>query len=191
MHTVNLHCLTRSDSMLERFNLLVSTSRGNERNACREIWYLLNELGDKNPEVDTSPAIGLTVALTSLEPVGVVSKLRSILKDKPWEFRYILKIVPLEHMVPADLSEIGRTSRQLAEKIGTDESYRVTVRKRHNELRSKDIIEAVASNIDRRIDLDHPDKTVLVEVISGFAGISLITQDNILGIEKERRTLKR
>ena len=32
--------------LLEDFNLLATTSRGNEEDLCSEIWYLLREMGD-------------------------------------------------------------------------------------------------------------------------------------------------
>ena len=32
--------------VLKDFNLLVTTARGNEEDACSEIWYLLGEIGD-------------------------------------------------------------------------------------------------------------------------------------------------
>lgn len=177
--------------MLERFNLLISTSRGNERNACQEAWYLLNELGDKNPGVDITPAVGLAVAYTSIEPLEATSKLRGVFENKPWELRYILKITPIERVVKADLTEIAKLAHELARKIGADESYRVTVRKRHSKLRTKDIVDAAAAEIDRRVDLEGPDKILLIEVISEVAGLSVISPDDVLAVEKEKRTLRR
>ncbi|MBS7651181.1 MAG: THUMP domain-containing protein [Candidatus Bathyarchaeia archaeon] len=177
--------------MLERFNLVVSTSRRNERNASREVWYLLNEAGDKNPEVSLTPVVGLIVALTSLNPLDALSRLREIMRERPWEFRYILKITPVERLVRADLSEIGILSQELAGRIGPEESYRVTVRKRHSDISSRDIIDVVASKIGRRVDLENPDKIVLVEVISNFAGLSVITPEDILSVAKEKNNLKR
>jgi len=176
--------------MLDSFNLLVSTSRGNERNACREVWYLLNELGDKNPKVEITPAVGLVVAQTSIEPIEATWKIRSVLKEKPWELRYVLKIAPIERIVPADLSEIAKLSEELSEKIKVGESYRVTVRKRHSVLSSKDIVEAAASRIDRHVDLDNPDRILLIEIISNLAGISVITPNDTLAVEKEKRVLR-
>jgi tRNA acetyltransferase TAN1 len=177
--------------MLERFNLLISTSRGNERKACREAWYLLNELGDSNPEVDVTPAVGLVVAYTSLDPLEATSRLRDIFYSRPWEFRYILKVTPIESVVRAGLPEIARLAQELSRRIGGDESYRVTVRKRHSDLRSSAIVEAAACNIDRRVDLESPDKILLVEVISDLAGLSLLPPDATFAVEKERRRLRR
>jgi len=44
--------------LLKDFNLIVSTSRGNERNTCSEMWYLLGEVGDRGSTVEPTPAIG-------------------------------------------------------------------------------------------------------------------------------------
>lgn len=177
--------------MLQKFNLLISTSRGNERRTCKEIWYLLNELGDKNPEVDVTPAVGLIVAYTSIKPLKAISGFREILGNRPWEIRYALRITPIEKNVQADIIEIKKMARKLAARIRSDESYRVTVRKRHSDLRSKDIIEAVASEIPRKVDLKNPSKILLVDILSCIAGVSLIEPDSYLSIEKEKYNTKR
>lgn len=177
--------------MLQKFNLLISTSRGNERRTCKEIWYLLNELGDENPEVDVTPAVGLIVAYTSIKPLKAISGFREIMGNRPWEIRYALRITPIEKNVPADIIEIKEMARKLAARIRSDESYRVTVRKRHSDLKSKDIIEAAASEIPRKVDLKNPSKILLVDIISSIAGVSLIKPDSILSIEKEKCNTKR
>jgi tRNA acetyltransferase TAN1 len=177
--------------MLQKYNLLISTSRGNERRTCKEMWYLLNELGEKNPEVDVTPAVGLIVAYASIKPLKAISGFREILRNRPWEIRYALRITPIEKTVQANITEIKEITRKLAAKIKYDESYRVTVRKRHSDLKSKEIIEAVASEIPRKVDLKNPSKILLVDILSSIAGISLIEPDSILSIEKEKETTKK
>ena len=177
--------------MLQKFNLLVSTSRGNERRTCREMWYLLNELGDKNPQVDITPTVGLIVAYTSIKPLKVIAGIREILRNKPWEIRYTLRITPIDKTVQAEINEIKKNAFKLAIKIKPDESYRITVRKRHSDLRSKDIIEAVASGISRKVDLKNPSKILLIDILSSVAGISLIKPDSYMSIEKEKENTKK
>jgi len=175
--------------LLDDFNLLVSTSRGNERNACSEVWYLLGELGDKNARVDVTPAIGLVVAKTILDPVDVIHKLRVVFKERPWEFRYTLKVTPVQRVVRTDIEEIKRVSADIAREIGVDETFRVSVEKRHTNVSGREIVEAVASRIDRKVNLERPDRIVLVEVLGGFSGISVLRPDDILSTERERRSL--
>lgn len=172
--------------MLNDFNLLLSSPRGRERETCSEIWALFNELGDVAFKVDRTNVIGLVVAKTRLNPFEAVEKLRAILAERPEAFHYTLKVTPIERVVPTDLNAIKNAVGELSTKIGKDEKFRVTVEKRHSELPTIDIVEAAASVIDRKVDLEHPDKIVLVEVLGKLTGISVIKPSDILAIAKER-----
>src|SRR6266566_3807580 len=175
--------------LIHEFNLLLSSARGNEREANHEICYLLRELGDSSPKTDFALVSGLTVAKTSLDPVKVVSKLRPVLKYRPWQFRYILKVKPVEEVVPCDIPSIGAAVVNRAGKVGVDETFRVSLEKRRSRVSSKDIIDAVASKVPRKVELRNPDKIVLIEVIGDVAGVSVISPHGILGIEREKRRL--
>ena len=175
--------------MIHDFNLLLSSARGNEREANHEIRYLLRELGDASPQTDFALVSGLTVAKTSLDPVMVVSKLWPVLKYRPWQFRYILKVKPVEEVVPCDIPSIGAAVVNRARQVGVDETFRVSLEKRRSRVSSKEIIDAVASKVPRKVELRNPDKIVLIEVIGDVAGVSVISPRGILGIEKEKRRL--
>jgi tRNA acetyltransferase TAN1 len=173
--------------MLRDFNLLVTTTRGSEADACSEIWYLLGEIGDNAAKVEKTNVSGLIVAKTAFNPFDVIAKFREILKERPYEFRYSLRIIPIEKVVRTDLSEIQRVAMELASsKIKTGESFRVTVEKRFTEVSTRDIIETVAANIENPVNLDNPEKIVLVEVIGGLTGLSIVKPNEILAIAKEK-----
>jgi len=172
---------------LSDFNLLITTSRGNEDEACSEIWFLLGELGDREALVDRTGVLGLVVAKTKLNPFKVIEGLRKILAERPYEFRYILRVIPIERVIKTNLERIGRTVEELAKKISEDETFRVTVEKRHTQLPTRAIIEAAASKVERKVSLEKPDKIVLIEVLGGQTGISVIKPDDILSVTKERR----
>jgi len=207
--------------LLSDFNLLVSSARGNEREANSELRYLIAELGDRSAETSYTPVSGLTVAKTSLDPLRVVRNLRSTLKEKPWEFRYVLKVKPVQTVVPTEIEAIGRSTLKekpwefryvlkvkpvqtvvpteieaignaVSEKSGTikdGETFRVSIEKRRSDVSSKEVIDAIATKIPRKVDLRDPGKIVLIEIIGKVAGIAVIPPDGILGIEKEKRTL--
>jgi len=172
--------------MLRDFNLLATTSRGNEENACSELWYLLGEVGDSAATVDKTGVAGLIAAKTAFNPFEIIGKLRKILHERPYEFRYTLRVIPIEKVVRTDLGVIQRAATELASKIGENETFRVTVEKRFTQLSTKDIVEAAAANIERNVDLNKPDKILLVEVIGGFTGISVIKPEDILSVMKEK-----
>lgn len=172
--------------MLRDFNLLATTSRGNEDDTCSELWYLLGQIGDSAPTVDKTGVTGLIVAKTAFNPFEAIEKLRKILRERPYEFRYTLRILPIEKVVRTDLGEIQRVATELSSKIGENETFRVTVEKRFTETPTLEIIEAAAANIERKVDLDKPDKILLIEVIGGLTGISVIKPDDIISVMKEK-----
>jgi tRNA acetyltransferase TAN1 len=174
-------------NLLKDFNLLATTSRGNERQMCSELSYLLKEeLGDSAPVVGKTGVRGLVAAKTSLNPREVIEKFRAILQERPYEFRYALRIIPVERVVPTDLDEVKRVAEELAANIGENETFRVTVEKRFTSVHSRDFIEAAAADIDRKVDLKNPDKILLIEVVGGVTGVSLIKPSEVLAVIKEK-----
>jgi len=172
--------------VLTDFNLLASTSRGYENDACSEFWFLLGEIGDEQSVVEKSSVSGLIMAKTALDPFRVIKDLRKMMNERPYEFRYTLKVVPIEVVVHTKLEEIKKASLELAAGISENETFRITVEKRHTKLPTREIIETVASGIDRKVSLENPDKIVLVEVLGGLTGVSVVKPDDILSITKEK-----
>jgi tRNA acetyltransferase TAN1 len=172
--------------MLRNFNLLITTARGSEEEASSEIWYLLGEIGDTAAKVDKTGISGVIAAKTTFDPLEVIEKLREMLKERPYEFRYAFRIIPIEKVVRTDLTEIQRIVTELATKIKENETFRVTVEKRFTETSTEDLIEAAAVNIERKVDLNNPDKIILIEVVGGLAGVSVIKPTDILLIMKEK-----
>ncbi|MGA3112443.1 MAG: THUMP domain-containing protein [Candidatus Bathyarchaeia archaeon] len=173
--------------MISDFNLVATTSRGNERPMCNELLYLLkDELGDPEPQATKTKIRGLIVGKTTLDPFVAIEKLHAILKERPYEFRYALRIVPIERVVPTDLQEIKCVTQELATRIAEDESFRVTVEKRFTALHSKEIIEAAASDIKRKANMNNPDRILQIEVLGALTGISLLKPSDILSVMKEK-----
>jgi tRNA acetyltransferase TAN1 len=172
--------------MLRDFNILATTSRGNEDNACSELWCLLGEIGDSAPTVERTGISGLVAAKTAFNPFDVIEKFRKLLRERPYEFRYTLRIIPVEKVVRTDLGEIQRATMELCSKIGKDETFRITVEKRFTETPTQDIIEAAAANIEREVNLNNPDKILLIEVVGRLTGVSVVKPGEILAVMKEK-----
>jgi len=151
------------------------------------MWYLLGEVGDRGSTVDPTPAIGLVVAKTKLEGTKAIHDLRGLLKERPWEFKYTLKLVPVQSVSEAKLDVIQSAALALAEKIGGKETFRITVEKRHTGISSKTVIDTIAKRIERKVDLENPDKIIMIDIIGDLAGISLIKQEDVLSVEREKR----
>lgn len=175
--------------MLSDFNLLATSERGTESEACSELWMLLRAVGDEVPVVDRSPVRGLILAKTALDPVEAVKGLRAELHARPDDFRALLRVLPVEVVAPTDLEKIVEAVHGLASRIGVGGSFRITVEKRRTGLRSREIIDAVAAGIDRKVDLEHPDWVVLIEIVGRYTGVSVVRPDALLNVQKEKARL--
>ena len=172
--------------LLKDFNLLATTARGMEEDACSEIWFLIGEMGDREVKVDKTGITGLIAAKTMLNPFMIIEKLRAILKERPQDIRYTLRAIPVEKVVRTNLSEIKEAVAELADKIGPNETFRVTVEKRFTSIKTRDMIEAAAADIQNKVDLAKPDKIIMIEVVGGFTGVSIVKPEDIFSSFKER-----
>lgn len=173
-------------NMLTDFNLLATTYRGNESRARSELRYLLEQIGDPAANVAKTGISGLIVAKTALDPFEAIGKLREILKERSYEFRYMLRIMPIEKVLRTNLEQIRNAATELSPRIGEDETFRVTVEKRFTTTSSKDIIEAAAAVVKRKVNLSKPDKILLIEVLGGFTGVSVAKPNEIISVLKEK-----
>jgi tRNA acetyltransferase TAN1 len=89
--------------------------------------------------------------------------------------------------VASDPKEIADFAAKLSETMKKDEKYRITVEKRRTSISGRALIDAVAERIDREVDLDEPDKIVLIQIVGEITGVSVIPPDKILSVEREKR----
>jgi tRNA acetyltransferase TAN1 len=173
--------------MIDDFNLLATTARGNERAMCNELYFLLkDELNDPEAKTSKTKVRGLIVGKTSLDPITVMEKFRAILTERPYAFRYALRIVPIQKVVPTVFEAIKKTTAELATKMAEPQSFRVTIEKRFTELHSKDIIEAAVGDIKNKVDLHNPDWIIQIEVIGNLTGVSVLRASDVLAVVKEK-----
>jgi tRNA acetyltransferase TAN1 len=169
------------------FNLIVTSSRFREEEACDEMLDLLDSFGDQSAEAERTEIRGIILAKTALDPLTVVEQLKKLASGEPWDIRYVMRVVPIERVVPAELEDIQGVASDLAARIGAEESFRVTVEKRHSALHSMEIIEYVAEAVKRKVNLKEPDWTVLIEIVGRDAGVSIVRKDRIFSSVVEKR----
>lgn len=168
------------------FNLIVSTSRFREEEAQDEILDLLDMFGDPDAESEITEIKGLLLAQTALDPFAVVEKLKGLVASEPWQVRYVLRVLPVEVVVPTELDAIRQAAKQLANKIGND-SFRITVEKRHSPLESIEVIKAIAGEIENKVDLENPGWVVLVQILGAQTGVSVIRPEQVFSSIVEKR----
>lgn len=161
------------------FNMLVGCPREREQAARSEIQYFIGDLlGDSNLEIFSTHISGLLTCMTSLDPFKVVYGLREFALENPYQFRFAIRFTPIERCVKSNIDMIKDAARDLLVKIPENESFRVTVRRRHTNLENMEVVIAVASQIPRRVDLDSPDSTIWVEILDEWTGLSVLHEDS-------------
>jgi len=169
------------------FNMLLTTYRHMESEAGAEVSHLLGEIGDKAPEIRHTGVSGLLTCKTNLDPLEVTQKIKKIVQDEPWKVRYVLRLIPIDIVVNTDIVDIKNAVVDLAARIKESETFRVTVEKRRSNIKTTEIIEAVAGVIDRKVSLERQDWVVLIEVVGRETGVSVIKPDNIFSTVKVKR----
>jgi len=170
------------------FNLIVTTHRFAEEKAEDEILELLENFGDSEAVSEITNVTGLIECRTALDPFKVVAMLIKNVQEEPWAIRYLLRVVPIEKVVNASLDEVADAASNLSAKMTEGDSFRITVEKRHTVLQSKSIISSIAARVKNDVDLDQPDWIILVEIVGGDVGVSVLKQSEIFSsvIEKRR-----
>lgn len=170
-------------------NLIITCPRHFEEEASEEIKRILIELGDQEPKIIISSMPGILTGITSLNPIESIEKIREKILDEPWSVRYCLRIIPIQGVCKTNIKEI---EDEILKKIGvikSEDSYRITIEKRNSKVSSDEIISKVAKNISNKVSLNSPDWVILIEIIGDEAGVSVIRNNNILSVEKTKRSL--
>lgn len=171
--------------LMRGFNLIVTCPRGAEFDAIYGIKDLLSEVGDGEAEAWETDVSGLILAKTNLDPVEAVRRIRDYVKEKPDRVGVVRRLIPVHRCVQSRIEAIIDAVRELKDMIGEEESFRITIEKRHTQLGSREIIAEVAKLIDRRVDLENPDKIILIEVIGPVTGVSILKPSDIVNLERE------
>ncbi len=154
--------------------LLVSTSRNAERSASSEIHYVLTEhcgVEENLFSVHETRISGLvTVSINpSVDTHALIRKFQELESEDAF-FMHCLKIRPIDHLATVDT--LVESIKKLS--IEREGSFRVSVTKRHNPVRSMDLIKAVATLFSNPVSLESPDWEIIIEIVADKLGYSII-----------------
>ncbi len=178
----------RGVQTLRAFNLLIGCPRDRERAAKSEVQYFIGDLlGDNSLNVVIPGISGLLICSTTLDPFETVRRLKGFAIENPYQFRFAIRFTPMEQCVSTSTQEIVSAVDRLRHKILDKESFRVTVRRRHSNIDVRELIHATAALFSQRVDLEHPDKTIWIEVVGEQTGVSILQpEEDILSIRTMR-----
>ena len=165
------------------FNLLVSCSWGAHHGARAEIIRLLKRLGDEHPLVKHTPAKGLIGVRTVLPAREVTKGLRAMVAEDPSLLYHTRKWVPVDLWTRSDIDSMKEAVMEIRDRIKDGETWRMTVEKRrYTACHRIEIIKVLAELIGAKVDLDHPDKILRIDLIGRYAAISVLTPEEIFSL---------
>jgi len=170
-------------------NLIITCARHLETETRQELMGILEKLGDSEPTITITNMSGILTAETKLEPIEVVKKIKEMLLDEPWCIRYCLRIIPIQKITETKIESIEEGITDLIKLISNGESYRISIEKRNCNISSQELISRVAKKIENKVSLEFPDKIILIEVLGNKTGIAIVKKEDILSVEKTKRSI--
>jgi len=168
-------------------NLIITCQRNLEEPTILEAQNMLERFGDGEATIEKTIFSGIIQVETSLDNIKVLDNFREIIDDEPWLVKYCSRIIPIQKECESKLDEITHTVFGLSNVMKKNETYRITVEKRHSSLHTKDIISNIANVISNNVSLENSDWEIIVQVLRNKTGISIIPPNTILSVNREKR----
>jgi len=169
-------------------NLVITSAKGLEAKASAEFKEIALLSGVRKVSMERSPYDGV-VEVEAENPKGLVSFLSNFVRSEPFKVRYIMRVIPVDKVVDTKLDAITNAVKELSSRIAQGESFRITIEARDSPYTDKQMIHSIADVVDRKVNLDSPDKVVLIQVFGEYSGISVVSPEEILSISRLKRAV--
>jgi tRNA acetyltransferase TAN1 len=185
------------------FNLLVSGQHDGSHEARREIEERLAEVGARIERLEPSEIEGIflvTVIMVCESPrecwvediKKVVAHLRDMCRTEPEKFAHTVYWVPIEFWVPSSMPEMVAAVNELSDRIQEHENWKMQLHKRGGAEHTAELIKALTEPIEKgHVNLENPEKIVVVEILGDYAGFSVIAPSELLDVGSIKRSLMR
>ncbi|MFW9914908.1 MAG: THUMP domain-containing protein [Candidatus Thorarchaeota archaeon] len=182
--------------------VLISAERHRRRDALSEAWYVFSEHLGLSPRRYQCRIPGLAIIKVDQDVLEVMGKIRHFVLNNQPSFLACLTFTPLHKLFrlpPApkdtlrDFEEdvdqflpIIEALGDIMHLIGTEESWRITVRKRYSSLRSQEIITKIADSfsLPGPVSLTNPEKIIRVEILGLDCGVSIHKPQDVISLPK-------
>ena len=170
-------------------NLIVTCPRHFELESKEELRKILQDQGDENPVFLATDMSGIFTVSTNIEGLDIIRRIKEMISEEPWTLRYIRRIIPIQTTSNTELEEIVKEAVLLSKVMKNNESFRISIEKRNSSISSREIISKIAEKISNKVSLENYDWKILIEILGKHTGISVLKNQDILSVEKEKRSL--
>jgi tRNA acetyltransferase TAN1 len=168
-------------------NLIATCSRHLEEEACDEIAEIIQEFGDDSPRIGKSSFSGIIWVDTMIDPFTAISKIKKIILDEPWRMRYCHRFIPINQATSSTIENIIESVKSQIKIMKDTDTYRITIEKRGSDISSKGLIDSIADIIPNKVSLEIYDWNVVIQIMGGITGISILKEDDIISTLKLKR----
>ena len=164
-------------------DILVSYECGRFGRSKREVREALRRCGDEQSQIERTSVNGIAVVRTTLDGREVVRRCRELCHES-FAFRFAIKWVPVDYWCETDLEAIRKLlEAEVRGRIAEDETWGMKVERRGwQQHHTQDIIVYLARAIDRKVDLNHPDKLVRIDVLGNQTAISVLRPSDMFSV---------
>jgi tRNA acetyltransferase TAN1 len=167
-------------------NLIVTSAKGLEARASAEFKEVALLSGIRKVSIERSAYDGV-LEVEVENPKALLSFISEFVRSEPFRVRFVMRVIPVDRVVDTKLEEIVAAVGELGQNIGATETFRITIEARESPYSDKQLIDAIADAVDRKVSLDAPDKIVFVQVFGEYTGVSVLGPGEILSIAKLKR----
>ncbi len=173
------------------YNILVTFHSHERKEAVVEINARLSDLGIKLEDMMESEFPGVMLVRVEGSPRDAVRLLNGLCRKFPEVFKFTHRWAPIERWVALNDDAMVRGVEEIGSGINDKDRWKLSLFKRGYEKHSAmEMIKLLTDHINRgKVDLEHPDKIIEVQMVSDAAGISLIREDEYLDVNKVRESL--
>ena len=168
-------------------NLIITCQRNLEEPTILEIQNFLERFGDIDAIIEKTVFSGIIQIQTNLDIMKILDGFKDIIEDEPWLIKYCSRVIPIQEECESGLDKIRDKVISLSHVIKKNETYRITVEKRHSSLHTKDIISNIADSLSNKVSLENSDWEIIVQILRNKTGVSVIPPDTILSVDREKR----
>lgn len=168
-------------------NLILTSQKGSEAKASAEFKEIALQHGLRKVQIEKSDFDGV-LELEVEDPRTFLAFLREYVRSEPFRVHFVQRIIPVDMVVDTNLDQIKEAAKELGKQITEGESFKIEIEERESPYSRRELIDAIADVVDRKVSLESPDRVVQVEVLGEYTAISVARPDEIISITKLKRT---
>lgn len=164
----------------------MTSAKGLEARASAEFKEVALLSGTRKVSLERSAYDGV-IEVEVENPKAMLTFVRDFVQAEPFKVRFIMRIIPVDKVVDTKVEDIVSAVKALSSAIGSSESFRITIEARDSPYSDKELIDAIADAVDRKVSLESPDKVVLLQIFGEYSCVSVISPGEIVSIQKLKR----